>query len=186
MKNIKRILIGLTALGLIFTSCEGPAGRDGFDGLDGLDGFDGIEASIFEIEDANFVSTNGETATINVTADNRIDIIQSDVALVYVLDPVKTAENNGLDVWEPLPSTFFFDDGGFAQFRYNFIFDEASNVFDIEITLESNDFNELEALFTDNQVFRIAVIPANNVNTFSAKAIDFLQVIDNSDVIKLN
>ncbi len=183
MKNIKRILLGIAALSLIFISCEGPAGRDGFDGRDGLDG---IEASIFEIEDVNFVSTNGETATINVTADNRIDIIQSDVALVYVLDPVQTAANNGQDVWEPLPSTFFFDDGGFAQFRYNFIFDEPSNVFDVEITLESNDFNELETLFTDDQIFRIAVIPAINVNTFSSKASNYLESIDNSEVIKLN
>jgi len=180
MKRLIKTLIAIASIAMIF-SCTGE------DGEDGRDGINAAEATIFEIEDVNFISNDGLSASVIVTADEGIDIIQSDVALLFVLDPLESAEN-GVDVWEPLPRTFFFDDGGQAQFRFNFIFDEDSNIFDIEITLESNNFDNLDSFFTDDQIFRIAVIPASNVNSFASQASSSLLFdnIDESSIIKIN
>ncbi len=158
---MKKAFLLLSIFTVVLTSCEGERGPAGFDGLDGIDGQDGgiFLAKTFEVDDIDFVSTDGVSAAIDFPIPNSIEVFEADVALVYILDPVISAEE-GVDVWEPLPRTFLFDDGGFAQFRYNFIFDNPSGIFDIQVILESDDFTALDASFTENQIVRVVIVPS--------------------------
>ena len=167
---MKRIFSLLLLSTIVLMSCEGPQGPQGpqgFDGLDGRDGQDGQNgqdggvflAQTFEVDNVDFISSNGLDATVNVPVPTAIEVFESDVALVYILDPDASAAN-GADVWEPMPRVFFFADGGFAQFRYNFIFDDATGIFDLDIILESDDFAALPASFTTNQILRIVIVPS--------------------------
>jgi hypothetical protein len=118
----------------------------------------------FEVSNIDFVSADGLEAIVNVVVPNNIPVFDSDVPLVFVLDPVASAAN-GLDVFEPLPRVFFFDDGGFAQYRFNFIFDSTSGIFDLDIVLESDFFDGLGDAFTQNQIFRIVIVPSEFAQT---------------------
>lgn len=120
----------------------------------------------FEIGNVDFISPDGFQATVNVIVPNTISVFSSDVPLVFVLDPVATI-NNGVDVFEPLPRTFFFNNGGFAQYRFNFIFDQPSGIFDIDLVLESDDFDALGADFTQNQIFRVVIVPSEFAQSHS-------------------
>lgn len=86
------------------------------------------------------------------------NIFDSDVVLVYRLDGTV----NGLDVWEPLPtaSFFFFNDTtgaieGFLNYRFNF------TIGDVDVFLSSDAPELAEQEFTNNQTFRIVIVPAD-------------------------
>ncbi|WP_459209691.1 collagen-like protein [Aquimarina rhabdastrellae] len=164
---MKKLITLLSLVLIAFTACEGPEGPPGRDGLDGQDG-ETILAKAFEIT-ADFNAANNYA--INVVVPNTIEVFDSDVALVYLRDPAASS-TNGADVWEPLPRTFFFNGGGYAQFQFNFLFDESRSIFDLDIFIESDDPGALDASFTQNQDFRIVIVPA-----------DFAQ---NNDVSNLN
>ena len=147
---MKKVLLPIVCFMAVFISCESD---------DNLD-FDTI-GQTFEIENVDFVSNNGFNASVNVVVPNNIDVFESDVPLVFVLDPEATATNNGLPVFEPLPRSFFFADGGFAQYRFNFIFDDNTGIFDLDLILESDNFDLLSNGFTQNQIFRIVIVPSS-------------------------
>ena len=155
---MKQLCSLLFLVAIILTSCEGPQGPPGFDGLNGSDG--GVFlAKTFEVDNVDFVSNNGFDATVNIPIPSTIEVFESDVALVYILDP-DASNANGADVWEPLPRVFFFNNSGYAQYRYNFIFDSATGIFDLDIILESDDFAALNASFTADQILRIVIVPS--------------------------
>lgn len=154
MKKISIVLGALLSLFII--SCEGPAGPpgfDGFDGLDGLDGEDGINilGQVLDIE-GDFVA---EDYTIFYEFPQTLEVFESDVVLIYILWE-QTEDGNGdpVDVWRLLPQTRFVDQG-LLQYNYDFTF------FDVTIYLEADfDRSTLLPVDTDNQIFRIAVLPA--------------------------
>lgn len=127
----------------------------------------------FEISNVDFVTTDGFQGVVNVVVPNNITVFQSDVPLVFVLDPVATAAN-GVDVFEPLPRSFFFNNGGFAQYRFNFIFDDATGIFDLDLVLESDDFDALGNDFTQNQIFRIVIVPSEFAETHNTDNLNSL------------
>ncbi|GGG33197.1 hypothetical protein GCM10011344_37620 [Dokdonia pacifica] len=118
----------------------------------------------FEISNVDFITTDGFQGVVNVVVPNNISVFESDVPLVFILDPAATAAN-GVDVFEPLPRSFFFNNGGFAQYRFNFIFDDATGIFDLDLVLESDDFDALGNDFTQNQIFRIVIVPSEFAET---------------------
>ncbi|WP_156125317.1 hypothetical protein [Cellulophaga sp. Hel_I_12] len=134
-------------LALFFISCEGPMGPPGFDGLDGLDAEIG---KTYELANVNFaVGSN----TVRYTFPE--NIIDGDAVLVYRLEAV----DNGLDIWEPLPTaTIFFDGGGFLQYRFNY------TLGDVDIIIESDDLSLIDNEFMLNQVFRIIVLPSDLIS----------------------
>jgi hypothetical protein len=147
----KSMLILLSFLAVFFISCQGdpgPMGPPGFDGLDGLDGADGLIGSIFEVE-ANFNTTNNFEFFADMPA--AIEVFDTDVVLAYVL----TGVDNNVDIWEPLPQTIFFgNDILLTGFDYTLA--------DIRFFLDGTvNFTGLDPLYTDNVVFRVAVIPAD-------------------------
>lgn len=145
------------------------------DTTDDID-FDTI-GQTFEVSNVDFVSNDGLSATVNIVVPSSVDVFESDVPLVFILDPEATA-NEGVDVFEPLPRTFFFDNAGFAQYRFNFIFDDAANIFDLDLILESDDFDALDATFTQNQIFRIVIVPSQFAAAPENQNLSFNQLVN--------
>ena len=139
---MKRI-ISLFALTFLFIACEGDPGQDGLDGGQ-------IVSSAFEItidfNDANnyeFIELYG------------FDVYPSDVTLVYIL--WETADDQ--DIWRLLPQSTTFNDG--STLTYNFDFTQSDVRFFLDGT---TDFNTLETVWIQNQIFRVVVVPADNVS----------------------
>ena len=157
MKKLNLLLGALVTI--LFISCEGPQGPPGFDGFDGLDGQDGADGinilgKVVDIE-GTFSATNDYS--IFYEFPQSIEVFETDVVLVFLLWDV-TEDGNGdpVDIWRLLPQTRILDQG-LLQYNYDHTF------FDVNIFLESDfDLSTLPAGDTDNQVFRIAVLPAES------------------------
>ncbi|WP_282051121.1 collagen-like triple helix repeat-containing protein [Maribacter aquivivus] len=152
------LFIGALAT-LFFISCEGPqgpAGFDGFDGVDGLDGADGVNI-LGQVMDIEGTFTLDNDYSIFYEFPQTIEVFETDVVLVYMLWDV-TEDSNGesVDIWRLMPQTRILDQG-LLQYNFDYTF------LDVNIFLESDfDLSTLPAGDTDNQVFRIAVLPAES------------------------
>ena len=150
---MKKILSLLFVFALILTSCtgdQGPMGPPGYDGIDGANGEDGgiIASSAFEIE-IDFNAGNEFAYTENYG----FEVLDTDITLVYI----SWETTDGKDVWRLLPQNVYFDDGILV---YNFDFTQT----DVQIFLDGTvDLNSLDAEWTQKQVFRVVVIPADNL-----------------------
>jgi len=144
-----------TFLMLFITSCEGPAGPPGFDGLDGLDGQDGVNilGKILEIE-GDFTVENDYALFFEFP--QTVEVFESDIVLVYLLwDQTEDSNGEAVDIWRLLPQTRILDQG-LLQYNFDHTF------LDVNIFLESDfDLATLPTGDTDNQVFRIAIIPSD-------------------------
>ena len=156
---MKKISILVLLFVGILTSCGGDIGLQGppgFDGFDGLDGADGLIGSIFEVE-ADFTSDGYE---FYVDIPTSIEVFDTDVVMAYILSGV----DNDVDIWEPLPQTLFFGNE-ILLYGYDYTF------FDVRFFLDGTiDLNSLDPLYTDNIIFRVAVIPASfaeSINTLN-------------------
>lgn len=150
------ILISLTTL-----SCEGPAGPPGFDGRDGLDGADGVNilGSVYDIV-GDFTPGN-DYSLFSVFSEDApgLEVFETDVVLVYIRWEAVDDPNGGapIDVWRLLPQTRLLDQG-ILQYNYDHTF------LDVSIFLESDfDLATLSPGDTDNQIFRIAILPADGL-----------------------
>lgn len=147
---------------LFFISCEGPQGPPGLDGFDGFDGVDGtngqdgitVLGKVVDIE-GSFAANNDYS--IFYEFPQTIEVFETDVVLVYILFDQSVDDNGELvDIWRLLPQTRILDQG-LLQYNYDFTF------FDVNIFLDSDfDLSTLQPGDTDNQVFRIAVLPAES------------------------
>lgn len=150
---MKKLLALLVFTALLFTGCEGDPGPPGPPGQDGLDGLIG---TVFEYE-ITFNDLNDPSVLVDFPAG--VEVFDTDVVLAYVLDGVE----DGFDVWEPLPQTIFFPDGSILLTAYNHTF------VDIEFFLDgTTDLFSLDPVFTDNLIFRVAVIPADLLGEIDA------------------
>jgi len=155
MRKLTNILLIATAL--LFGACEGPIGPVGPPGEDGIN----ILGSVFEIQ-GDFTPANNYT--LYTTYPSSLEVYESDVVLVYIL--WETAD--GLDVWRLMPQTVVLGNEGVIQYNYDYTYADVQ-IF-LEFTIPEDDLGPAE---TDNQIFRIAVLPAdfvakNDVSEFSA------------------
>jgi hypothetical protein len=142
MKKILSILFGAA---LLLFSCEGEQGPPGFDGLDG--GI--IVSNAFEIQVDFNLANNYE-----IIEPYGFDVYPFDVTLVYILWETL----DGQDIWRLIPQSVEFPDG---MLTYNFDFTQN----DVRLFLDgTTNFNLLAPEWTDNQVFRVVVVPADNVD----------------------
>ncbi|MDX5583693.1 MAG: collagen-like protein [Aureibaculum sp.] len=160
---MKKLSLFLLCSVVMFMSCEGPQGPPGFDGFDGANGLIG---TIFEVE-ATF-APDGYEYLVDIPVE--IEVFDTDIVMAYVLSGV----DNDLDIWEPLPQTLFF---GNEILLYGYDHTLADVRFFLDGTI---DLNSLEALYTDNIVFRVAVIPAA-----FAESIDVLNINEVMDAMQL-
>jgi len=122
------------------------------DGIDGRDGSDGglIVSSAFEIVVDFNIQNNYQ-----IVESYGFDVYDYDVTLVYIL----WETDNGQEVWRLLPQSTVFVGG--ATLNYNFDFTQT----DVKLFLEGTaNFNNLDAVWTQEVVFRIVVVPADNVS----------------------
>jgi len=173
MKKITTIFLILAAI--ILNSCEGPMGPPGYDGKDGNDG-DAIIGTIFEIE-GDFTSSNEYRLTYEFPNDFKM--YKTDIVLVYILWKV----DDGLDIWRLLPQTVVLkDEAGTDVLQYNFDY----TVADVQVFLEGTiDFSTLLPGEWKDQVFRIAVLPANAMAKKSFDVSDFNSILKSKE-LKLN
>ena len=151
---MKKIVSLLFVFAVILTACtgdQGPMGPPGYDGIDGNNGIDGgvIVSTAFE-KTVNFNADNNFSYTQNYG----FEVKESDVTLVYILWEVA----DGKDVWRMLPQTVYLDQG---LLFYNFDFTQT----DVRFFLDANfDLNLLSSGDTQDQVFRVVVVPADDIN----------------------
>jgi hypothetical protein len=152
---MKKIGIIFSAIAItLMASCEGPAGPPGPPGFDGLDGQDGINilGTVLEIE-GTFNAANNYSLFYEFPTT--VEVFESDLVLVYILWE-QTEDGNGdpVDIWRLLPQTRILSQG-LLQYNYDHTF------FDVSVFLESDfDLSTLPPGDTDNQIFRIAIVPA--------------------------
>jgi hypothetical protein len=156
MKKIAALFSILSILFLI--SCESSTVRsDGRPGEQGPPGEDGLIGQGFEVE-ANFTPSNEYSEQfffVDVPGD--LEVFDTDIVVVYWLFGV--SEGAGNDIWQQLPATTFFEDG---QFQYTF----DHTLDDVQLFLQGNvDLDSLGSDFTENQVFRVAILPVEYVNS---------------------
>ena len=142
---MKTLTAGLLLFAVVFLSaCKGDQGPPGMDGEDG----DSLVGSVFQVE-GDFTPNNDYTLFFEFPDD--FEIYTSDIVLVYIR---WDRTDNGVDIWRLLPLTRIFEDG---ILQYNFDY----TVKDVEIFMEwTIDPATMTSGDTDDQVFRIAVLPA--------------------------
>lgn len=90
-------------------------------------------------------------------------IYATDSVLVYHLYDVV----NGQDVWKLMPQTYYFNNGGALDYNYDF------TKYDVKIYLSANfNLNTLASSWTQNQTFRIVIIPDGFAKTVNKNNID--------------
>ncbi len=177
---MKKIFTLLFITTFIITSCsdEGPQGPQGPPGEPGEGGFIG---SVIDIEGD---LTAGNNYELFVDFDEAgVEVFETDAVLVYrKIGEDGTAGGAPVEVFRMLPQTYFLD-GGALQYNFDFTF------FDIFIYIDGTvDFASLDAEYTQNQLFRIIVVPAD----FAASGIDLSNMngvlnaldINSNDVIR--
>ncbi len=146
---MKKLFFGLCGT-LLLMACEGSTGPAGPTGPQGPY----IVGSVFEIADVDFNPGN-EYSFLGYFSDYvpaNVEIYSSDVVLIYLNEGLV----NGNDIWSLMPQTFYLAGGGTFQYNYN------QSVNDFEIYLQGNvNLDALPASYTQNQIFRIAILPAD-------------------------
>ncbi|AVR46723.1 dihydrolipoamide dehydrogenase [Christiangramia fulva] len=146
---MKKILSLLALTSILFISCTGDPGPPGPPGPPGEDG-QYIVGQAFEAT-VDFTDPN---YSVFVDIPAGIEVLDTDIVLVYLLESVD--DQTGADVWSLLPQTFYLDGSGEVQYNYN----HTSS--DVNIYLHGNvDLSTLGPAFTDNQTFRLVVLPAD-------------------------
>lgn len=132
------------SLFLLFSlvACKGDRGPQGPAGVN-------ILGQVFETT-VDFNSGNNFSAVIDYPKN--VEVYESDAVLVYLLEE-ELADN--VDVWTPLPQTYFINGEGIMLYSFNHTF------LDVKVFLDG-DFPlvNLPPVFTKDQTFRIAIVPA--------------------------
>lgn len=130
---------------------QGPPGEQGLPGEDGLDG-DAFMPLVFEVE-GDFLAENDYA--LPFLFPDTIEVLPSDVVLVYILWEQEVGENNEtLNVWRLLPHTIVLNEG-ILLYSFDYTIRDVMIYIDGSIGFET--LLPSEAL---DQVFRIVVLPS--------------------------
>lgn len=159
---MKKLLTLFTAVFFIaLSSCEGPQGPPGPPGLNGQNG--GIIVSnAFEI-----VIDFNESNNYEFVEDYGFEVFPTDVTLVFIL----WEEFDDTEIWRLLPQNVEFPDGTLV---YNYDFTQSDVRFFLDGT---TNFNALGNEWTQAQVFRVVVVPADNVGRQNLTDLDAIMAL---------
>src|SRR5690554_3282217 len=153
MKNI--FLFFTLSSAIILTSCEGDRGPQGPPG--------GVEyAKVFEVNVTGYQYDAGVNQLYSSLFTYPFSVYESDAVLAYRLSGTDDTVNPPGDVWTQLPQSVFYNDGtgDFFQYNYNYSF------LSVQFTIEGNfPLSNIDPIDARNQVFRIAVVPAEFAKT---------------------
>src|SRR5699024_10966460 len=141
------ITIGLL-LFFVLVSCKGDRGPQGPAGIN-------ILGQVFETT-VSFNPGNNFSAIVDFPSN--VEVYEADAVLVYLLEEVV---DDNVDVWTPLPQTYFVDGFGTMIYSFNHTF------LDVNVFLDGDFYlGDLSPTFTQNQTFRIAVVPSEFANDY--------------------
>lgn len=147
---MKKLYLLLSFVFIAATSCS-----DGEQGPQGPPGEPGLLGTVFDIE-GDFTPANDYSLFVPYADFTAVEVFETDVVLVYLhVGTDGEAGGEPVDVWRLLPQTYYLDGGGSMQYNFDYTF------FDTNIFLDANvDLATLGDEFTQNQIFRIAIVPA--------------------------
>lgn len=152
----------------------GPRGPEGPRGPQGPPG-EGEIATIFEVE-GDFTEDNDYSLLVHYSDFTDVEVFESDVVQVYLLAGQQDDASGAIDVWRSLPNTYY-ESGGTILYNYDFTF------FDVNIFLDSNmELSTLGSEYTDEQVFRVAIIPAEVYASKSMDLSNFKEVMSTLEI----
>lgn len=168
---MKKLTVLILSIFFTLASCSsddvGPRGPEGPPGPPGPPGEDGLIGAVFEVQ-GDFTEGNNWELFIEYADFTDVEVFESDVVLVY-LRTGEDGEAGGepVYVWRMLPQTYYLEEGGSMQYNFDYTF------FDVNIFLDSDvALSTLGPAFTDNQVFRIAIVPAEFASTMNISDFD--------------
>ncbi|HEV7349766.1 collagen-like protein [Telluribacter sp.] len=168
---MKKLLLSflLVSTGLLL-GCEGPVGPQGIPGPEGIPGPQGapgvnVVSTVFDI-DGSFNAQNEYQIFFDFPPEE-IEVFETDAVLVYRLWDEIEDPGGPIPVWRMLPQTVFMPQG---LMQYNF----DHSFLDVSIFIDAQ-FNRatLGADWTQNQTFRVVIVPADFARNGRAGAVDF-------------
>ena len=91
--------------------------------------------------------------------------------MVYLLETEISDSSGPIDVWTPLPQSFFFDNGSELVYNFNHTFLDVSLFLDGNTNLDTIPFE-----FIDDKEFRIAILPADFANNPNVDLYDYMSI----------
>ncbi len=141
------------AIATFMFSCEGPVGPQGPEGPQGNrgpQGEPGTEGFTFEYI-SNFAAPDYESL---LELPSNFQLLESDVALVYIYQGTTTEFGETVEVWEPLPQLHILEEG-ILQYYFN------HTLYSVLVSMQANfDISILGTQYTNDQIFRVVVVPA--------------------------
>lgn len=144
---MKKLIPLLLIISVLFAGCKGDDGAPGADGVN-------VVGTTIEIDKRNFNTGNNFAFTFKFTDVTKAKVLESDAVLVYVLWDVTTG---GGPIWRLVPQSILASRG----VRYNFDYTPLDFSIFIEKEDASFDLASLSNEWTQNQTFRIVIIPSD-------------------------
>ena len=142
----KAVLFSLLSI-VLLGSCNGPEGPIGPQGPEGISVF----SNVIEVT-VDFDASNNYEVLINFPSD--WIVYEADLIMVYLSYETISDSSGPINVWRALPQTLLTNEG---LLQYNF--DHTYK--DIRLFMQADyDLNLTTAADRENQIFKIAVIPA--------------------------
>ncbi|WP_025762018.1 hypothetical protein [Dyadobacter tibetensis] len=182
----QQLIYSLIALcSIFFYACSGSQGPIGPQGPQGEPG-DSYIGQAFNLKGVNFTKENQYRFGLRFS-DAKVEVLESDVVLVYIHWDDQKIDDQILPAWRLLPQTELIQNGTLI---YNF---DRTKV-DFSVFLRSSiPLANLGAGYTQNQNFRIVIIPADFIGGRTA-AIDYSDYqavakayhIDETKIVSIN
>ncbi|MDQ6478064.1 hypothetical protein [Dyadobacter sp. LHD-138] len=174
---MKKLIPLLLIISVLFAGCKGDDGAPGADGVN-------VVGTTIEVEKVNFNTANKFALTLKFTDVTKVKVLESDAVLVYVLWETIDSQT---PVWRLMPQSILDVRGVQYKFDYSPI--------DFSVFLEAEDANfnlaTLPNRYTQNQTFRIVVIPSDftarksaEVDYSNYEAVKAQFNLDDSKIIK--
>jgi len=142
----KAVLLSLLSL-LLFESCNGPEGPIGPQGPEGISVF----SNVMEVS-VDFTASNNYEVLLNFPSD--WIVYEADLLMVYLSYETISDSSGPINVWRALPQTLLTNEG-LLQYSFDHTYKDIRLFMQADYDLELTTTADRE-----NQVFKIAVIPA--------------------------
>lgn len=160
----KKLIPILFLFAVLIQACSGPEGAPGPAGPAGQDGVN-VVGTTFDVTGVNFNAGNEYSASFTFPS-NKIEVFESDAVLVYREWATQSDPSGPISVWRLLPQSVIMNNGT-LQYNFDHTFTEAFFYLDGSVNRAT-----LPSSWTQNQVFRVVIIPSDYTSRKSGK-VDF-------------